>query len=96
MDRPFLVKRGFVYWVVVTTDYFFFATGTRVRKPLPLFKIELCLLAFFNVEINPDPMQESSIARPEWLNPRLKTRGIRLQVSDSDTAFPSGACLYTN
>ena len=36
--------------------------ATRVRKPLPLFKVELCLLAFFNVDTRAVPLDNVSIA----------------------------------
>src|SRR5258705_10877485 len=38
-----------------------------VCKPLSLCEAELRLFAFFNLEVNPDPIQQSSIARPETL-----------------------------
>src|SRR6266853_6703648 len=38
--------------------------ATHLRKPLSLCEVELRLFAFFNLEVNPDPIQQSSIARP--------------------------------
>ena len=35
-----------------------------VREPLSLRKVELGLLAFLNIDVNPDPIQERSIVRP--------------------------------
>jgi hypothetical protein len=39
--------------------------ATGVRKSLSLRKVELCLFTLFNVEVNPDPIQKSSIARSQ-------------------------------
>jgi hypothetical protein len=36
-----------------------------MRKSLSLRKIELCLFTLVNVEVNPDPIQKSSIARSQ-------------------------------
>jgi hypothetical protein len=40
-----------------------------VRKPLSLLKVELCLLTVVDVEVYPNPIKESSIARSQWLGP---------------------------
>jgi hypothetical protein len=40
-----------------------------VRKSLSLRKVELCLFTLVNVEVNPDPIQQSSIARSEGFGP---------------------------
>src|ERR1700693_734490 len=37
-----------------------------VREPLSLRKVELRLFPFFDIEANPDPIKQASIARQEW------------------------------
>src|SRR6266567_5881436 len=39
--------------------------AAHVPEPLSLCEVELRLFAFFNLEVNPDPIQQSSIARPQ-------------------------------
>src|SRR5258707_10059057 len=41
--------------------------AAQVPKPLSLCEVELRLFAFFNLEVDPDPIQQSSVARPERL-----------------------------
>jgi hypothetical protein len=38
--------------------------ATGMREPLSLRKVELGLLLFLDIEVNPDPIQERSIVRP--------------------------------
>ena len=69
--------------------------ATHMREPLCLCEVELRLLAFFNLEVNPDPIQQSSIARPERFGATQEPAVPSFRVSNSKTQLTGAARAQT-
>src|SRR5258708_2626362 len=65
--------------------------AAHVPKPLSLCEVELRLFAFFNLEVNPDPIQQSSIARPERLRATQEPAGPSFCVTNSKARLGGAA-----
>ena len=55
----------------------------------------LCLLAFFDVEVDADPIQERAVLRSQRLGPTEEPPVLALGVTDSKTHFTRGTCTET-
>src|SRR4029077_16403850 len=65
----------------------------RGSKPLSLRKVELRLFAVVDIEIDPDPLQDRAIRRPEWFSAAEEPAVRAVGVTDSKTHFAGGAGL---
>src|SRR4029077_18915840 len=64
-----------------------------VSQPLSLRKVELRLFAVVDIEIDPDPIQDRAILRPEWFSAAEEPAVGAVSVTNSKGHFPSGARL---
>src|SRR5579864_5449304 len=69
--------------------------AAHVCKPLSLCEVELRLFAFFNLEVNPDPIQQSSIARPERFCATEEPAVPSFRVANSKTQLTGTARAQT-
>src|SRR6266446_4962569 len=65
--------------------------ASRMREPLSLCQVELGLLAFVDVEIDPDPILDRSIGRSERLDAAEEPAVIALSVPNSTTRLSRAA-----
>src|SRR5580704_6637614 len=66
--------------------------ATHVRKPLSLCEVELSLFAFFNLEVNSDPIQQSSIAHPERFGATEEPAVPTFSVTNAKACLTGAAC----
>src|SRR5882762_11991304 len=64
----------------------------RVAEPLRLRQVELGSLELFDVEVDPDPIQQRSIARPERFGATEEPAIRSLSVAHSKTLFTRRGC----
>src|SRR6201987_5882728 len=64
----------------------------HVRKPLSLCEVELRLFAFFNLEVNPNPIQQSSIAGLEGFGATEEPAVASFRVTNSKSRLAGAAC----
>src|SRR5689334_646185 len=64
-----------------------------VSKPLSLRKVELRLFAVVDIEIDPDPIQDRAIVRPEWFSAAEEPAVRSGRVPNSKSHFTGGARL---
>ena len=65
--------------------------ATGVREPLSLRQVELGLLAYLDVEGNPEPVQEGSIMRPEGFRATQEPAVHSCSAPNSESRLTGGA-----
>src|SRR5712671_3299839 len=65
--------------------------ASRMREPLSLRQVELGLLAFVDVEVDPDPVEDRSVVRTERLRAAEEPAVIALSVANSTTRLSGAA-----
>jgi hypothetical protein len=68
----------------------------HICETLSLGNVELCLFQVFNFEIDANPIQQRSIAGPDWLRATEKPAVSSLPVSNSKTHLAGAAGAETD
>jgi hypothetical protein len=61
-------------------------------KPLSFRKVELGMFAFFNVEIRPNPIQQSSVRSPDWFGATEEPSVPSFGMTHAKTHLTGAAC----